>query len=584
MRNGSEPRLTALLAAAAEPMPPVSVVEMQSDGVLLIYGCDERAIEAARSLADRLDVTVLMTPEAVLPRQEDHEFPVAIGRIRSATGYLGAFEVTVDAFAPTVNSSGGTLREGARSRCDVILDVSGERSLFPDANLRDGYVRADPRDLSGTLAAAAKARDLKGTFEKPRYINFTEHLCAHSRSRITGCTRCLDLCPAGAVAPSGDHVAINANICAGCGQCASACPTGAAAYELPPSDALVRKLRTLLLTFRGRGGENPILLIHDESQGSSLIDALGTGGESLPFNVLPFAVNEVTQVGLETLAAAFAFGSTAVRFLLPGRARHDISGLKATLSFAEPILAGLGFGPNRIALLETDDPGDLLGMLAAVPEMSPAPRPASFLPLAGDKRAFVRFVLGELNRASPTPADIIPLPQRAPFGGVKVDAAGCTLCLACVSACPTGALKDNLEQPMLSFTESACIQCGLCKATCPENVISLNPQLDFRTTTAVAQVLKSEQPFCCIRCGKPFGVRSTIERVTAKLAGSHWMYKDAPKRLDLIKMCDDCRVGFVFEENIEPHMPQRASVRTTDDYLRERAERESPPDEEVGGS
>ena len=90
-----------------------------------------------------------------------------------------------------------------------------------------------------------------------------------------------------------------------------------------------------------------------------------------------------------------------------------------------------------------------------------------------------------------------------------------------------------------------------------------------------ARVLKEEEPFCCIRCGKPFGVKSTIERVVAKLADTHWMFKDSPERLDLIRMCEDCRVAFVSEKEFDPYAAPRAPVRTTDDYLRERdAERD----------
>jgi ferredoxin len=123
---------------------------------------------------------------------------------------------------------------------------------------------------------------------------------------------------------------------------------------------------------------------------------------------------------------------------------------------------------------------------------------------------------------------------------------------------------------MLRFTEDACVQCGLCQATCPEKVITLEPQIDFRPTTASARVLKEEEPFCCVRCGKPFGVKSSIERVVAKLADTHWMYKESPNRLELIKMCDDCRVASVTEENFDPYEAPRKLVRTTDDYLRER--------------
>ena len=125
---------------------------------------------------------------------------------------------------------------------------------------------------------------------------------------------------------------------------------------------------------------------------------------------------------------------------------------------------------------------------------------------------------------------------------------------------------------MLRFAEDACVQCGLCKATCPEKVISLTPQLDFRAATASARVLKEEEPFGCIRCGKPFGVKSTIERITAKLEGKHWMFKGSARRLDVIKMCDDCRVAVMAARGLRSLRSAAARVRTTDDYLREREE------------
>ena len=91
-----------------------------------------------------------------------------------------------------------------------MLDLSGGDPLFPAHDLRDGYVRADPRDPAAVAEALWKAADLVGEFDKPRFIDFSAELCAHSRSRITGCTRCLELCPTGAIAPAGDHVAIDA--------------------------------------------------------------------------------------------------------------------------------------------------------------------------------------------------------------------------------------------------------------------------------------------------------------------------------------------------------------------------------------
>jgi ferredoxin len=247
-----------------------------------------------------------------------------------------------------------------------------------------------------------------------------------------------------------------------------------------------------------------------------------------------------------------------------------MTGLYATIALAESLLGGLGFEGARVAIIETDDPDALGWSLQSIPDL-PAARPSSFLPMGGDKAAMRRQLLRQLHRIAPAAVDIMPLPKGAPFGSVDLDVEGCTLCLSCVSACPTSALQDDSDRPLLRFTEDACIQCGLCQATCPEKVIRLTPQMDFRSSSASARILKSEQPFCCIRCNKPFGVRSIIERVTAKLAERHWMFKDASQRLELIKMCDECRVIAVSEQNLDPYGPPRAPVRTTDDYLRERA-------------
>jgi ferredoxin len=576
--KAATPKIAALLAMAAEPSPEIPFVSYESEGVILVYGRDECAIEAADLLKDHLDITVLIRPPAAVMPPRVTEYPVVKGLIRTSKGHLGAFELTVDDFAqPTPSSraalSFGASKNGTVSRCDIVLDLSGGTPLFPAADLREGYLRADPGDGAAVLRAVLRARDLVGTFDKPRYVNFTADLCAHSRSQRVGCTRCLDLCPTGAITPDGDHVSIDAHVCAGCGQCAAVCPTGAAAYALPPAATLMRRLRSLLATYRTAGGTQPVLLMHDNAHGVPLIDALARGGDGLPANVLPVAVNEVTQIGLDTIAAAFAYGASSIRFLLRGKPRHDVTGLRRTIALTEPILSGLGFGADRLSTIETDDPDALGDRLRAIAHLQGTPRPASFTPL-GTSRELLRLALRELQRAAPAPVDVIALPAGAPFGAIEVDVAGCTLCLACVSACPTGALGDNPEKPTLRFSEDACVQCGLCQATCPEKVITLKPQIDFRAATSLARVLKEEEPFACIRCGKPFGTLSAIARVTEKLAGKHWMFQGDSSRLELLKMCEDCRAIAATEASFDPHAPPRPPVRTTEDYLREREEEE----------
>ncbi|MEM7043025.1 MAG: 4Fe-4S binding protein [Pseudomonadota bacterium] len=572
------PKIAALIAEAALDVPPTGSISMDSKGQCLVYGSGQQAFDAARQLATRIAVTLLLTEsEDVLPPGQI-DMPVFKGRIVKADGHLGAFDLAIDGFAHMNVSSKeafifGTTESGVAAETDLILDLSGDAPLFPAHEKRDGYFRPDPGNPAQVQRALFDLTDMVGEFEKPLYVDFKPDLCAHSRSRKTGCTRCLDICPAAAIRPDGDVVAIDPFLCGGCGACNSVCPTGAAAYAYPPAASLLERMRTLLGTFVRAGGEAPVLLVHDEEHGSGLIGAIARLGRGLPARVIPLAVNEVTQLGLDALLSAFAYGAADVLMLVGERRRDELSGLEQQRNYALAILQGLGREGNRVQILIEDDPTALEETLWNLERFEPLPA-GDFLPL-GQKRSLLRTALDSLYEQAPLKPERIILPAGAPFGRVLVDAEGCTLCLACVSACPTGAMSDNPERPELRFQEDACVQCGLCAATCPESVITLEPGVSFEDAAKQPAVVKEEEPFHCIRCQKPFGTKSSIEKIVSMLGEKHSMFQDGGA-IDRIRMCEDCRVIVQFEVPDNPLTgPAKTPVRTTDDYLREREEIEA---------
>ncbi|MFD1193072.1 4Fe-4S binding protein [Seohaeicola saemankumensis] len=569
--KASGPKMAAMIAAAAVTPAPFGVTTLESNGVALILGRDEVAIDAAAALADQLDITVLMQPGAKLSPPRQTRFPVLQGRIRSATGHLGEFTLSVDDYAVPAPSSRETLkfgagRNGATSRADLIVDLTGGQPLFAAHDLRPGYLRADPKDPRAVAEVIAKAGQMVGQFDKPVFIDFLADLCAHSRNGITGCTRCLSLCPTGAITPDGDSVQIDPAICAGCGQCAAACPTGAASYALPDVTTVAARLRAALKAWYAAGAKTaPVVLLHDADHGEPLINAAGRYGRGLPAHVIPLGLNEITQAGPEVMAAAFAYGAGGVALLGRAQPKHDLDGLNASIDLVAGIAAAMGHGP--VTLIETDDPDALEAALADL-AVAPAPAtPSGFLPPA-DKRGLLVMAFAEMNRAAPTPAAVLPLAKGAPFGSVTVDTDACTLCQACTGVCPAGALLDNPETPMLRFTESACVQCGLCAATCPENAITLTPQLDFAAWDTPRQILHEEPPFCCTICGTAFATRSGIARIQSRLA-DHWMFRgeDGAQRLNVLTMCENCRVEEIVKQGFDPHDDSTRKVRTRADYL-----------------
>jgi ferredoxin len=336
-------------------------------------------------------------------------------------------------------------------------------------------------------------------------------------------------------------VFVEPHLCMGCGACATVCPSGAMTYVYPSVPELGARIRTLLATYRAGGGSDACLLFHDGA-GRELILALGRRGRGLPARVIPVELHHMASAGMDVWLGALAYGASEVAVLATGaEAPQYAEALERQMGFADTIAQALGYQGRHVHLIRAAEADSFEEAVWRLEPALPVRNPAAFH-LSADKRTTLSLAIEHLAAHAPTPQSAITLAAGAPFGSIVVNRDACTMCLACVGACPEGAILDHPQAaaPQLRFIESKCVQCGLCVATCPEDAIALEPRLLLGAAAREPRTLNQAAVFNCIRCGKPLGTEKVIGNMLAKLAG-HSMFAE-PGALDRLKMCADCRV------------------------------------------
>ena len=540
----SQARMNALGEGIRSDVTPTSLVSFSSSGIVALIGPLPSALQVVEGLDEISTCVVIATEGGKVGQTETRDIngrtvAIIFGRPTSIRGYLGNFEISLSREEGDIGvaKSMGL----ADDAIDIVLDLSREPLLTQDV-LPVGYF-APRGDNDALLIACESISDLKGQFQKPRYVLYNADICAHGARGIKGCRRCLDVCPADALSSLGEKISVETHLCHGLGACTSSCPTGALSYSYPNRADSLNQLRRVIASFREQTTTAPSILFFGGDEGPTELSA---AVNHLPDEVIPWKIEELGSVGPEIWLSCLAYGAKAVMMLqtldTPSSVLTEMSKQIKQMSV---LISALGQPSHAIGLIALDEHFEANCRQSLDRPNNEEGRFASYGGME-EKRAVFRAAIDHLIDEAASVPEKIPLPNGTPFGEVLIDSNKCTLCMGCVAVCPAGALIDNKERPCLSFIEWNCVQCGLCENTCPEKAITLNPRLLADSNARMARrVLNEEEPFKCVECSKPFTTQSMVSRMEEKLSGHRMFSGDGIRRL---RLCEDCRVKDMFKD------------------------------------
>jgi len=216
----STPPGTTIEFSPSNAIQTTSLVGYQSRGHCLIIGPMDLALEVAARLDTPAQTVLVPTPGKTDFNKQATEDGVIVVEADALLlkGYLGAFDCAIgDTESPgsLAMVAGVSLLGGF----DLVLDL-GDLPMLRQEVLPFGYMATGSNEAL-IDAAVVELAELQGDFEKPKYFEYDSSICAHSRSSITACTNCIDVCGTGAITSDGDGVKIEPYLCQGCGSCAT---------------------------------------------------------------------------------------------------------------------------------------------------------------------------------------------------------------------------------------------------------------------------------------------------------------------------------------------------------------------------
>jgi ferredoxin len=218
--------------------------------------------------------------------------------------------------------------------------------------------------------------------------------------------------------------------------------------------------------------------------------------------------------------------------------------LTGQIGLANKLLEGIEHAQNKIFMLRGDQSDQDLTVVVE-PDDVAIDKSWSYLMTNLDPRARLLALLEQLSSEPQLQPEVggntIELPTWATFGGVSIDSDTCTMCLACASLCPTGALRAHHVGAELGFIEAVCIQCGLCEHGCPEGAIKRQPRFNYQNLRSDNMVtLNRAEMANCTQCGQAFMPTALLASALKRLTGNSVEIEHAKQ---MLKVCPQCRAN-----------------------------------------
>lgn len=370
------------------------------------------------------------------------------------------------------------------------------------------------------LGLSVFSRLLSGLDGSP--LTLVSEACLNSWHKDAGCRRCIESCPRQALT-QGDGIEIHADMCVTCGICWRVCPTEALTLKNIDDRKLLSQIPLLLGEASHvelscpramkdgaiESGNQSILELACLGQLSPgvLIAIVAAGAEAVWLNDSPCPECELGgthAIVRRTIAITRdllgAFGKEQSIFCYQDSAglfSADSAGSSAMRVRADDIVYSRR---DLFRLLRAGGTWELTkamsGMMDDILPIPQAGLPEQRLP---GQRLILARLLPRLGKPSPCSLNLSSLPAA------QVEIQGeCSACGLCSKFCPTGALRNEVQEGKCKLTFAAiyCVACGICQRVCPSYAIHLSDEVEVeRLVNLRGEVLRQCELASCAMCG-----------------------------------------------------------------------------------